>query len=95
MAQPFGDRVDGCSLVEQPCAVRNPQIMQPDREAENFCGSFCELLGDAVGMPRRVERTSGGREHQPFAWQPHKAEIYIGRIWRAGHDAEIFSPLVR
>jgi hypothetical protein len=65
MAQPFCDRVDGCTLIEQPRAVRHPQIVQPDREAEGS-GPLRKLFGDAVRMPGRVERAARGREHQPI-----------------------------
>jgi hypothetical protein len=67
----------------------HPQVVQANMEAEDFLGAFCELLCDAVRVPRLVKLTIRGREDQPIIGQAHKAQIHVCASWRASYDTEI------
>jgi hypothetical protein len=66
MAKPFGNRADRCPLVEQPSAVRHPEVVQPDREAENSGGAFCELLGRVDAIGRWIRGEFGDQDARPI-----------------------------
>jgi hypothetical protein len=68
MAQPLRYDMHGLALIEQPCTMRHPQVVQANVETENFHGALRELLRNRIGMPRLMGLTTRGREDQPIIW---------------------------
>jgi len=66
MTEPFGNRVDRRSLIEQPGSVCHAEIMKADGKARIFLRTTVEVLGDAVRVRggalagRRGRRKSAG-----------------------------------